>query len=87
MKNKKYIERAKSPDFIDNEERKPAQEEASRYNTAWLDRTVEVWQPLTARKLTREDALEITINTAGFFRILLEWEAAEKQRAKREDKS
>jgi hypothetical protein len=46
-----------------------------------LDRTLEVWQPRTSRKLTREDARQINENVNGFFRILLEWEMASQQEA------
>jgi hypothetical protein len=46
-----------------------------------LDRTLEVWQPRTSRKLTREDARQIVENVNGFFRILLEWEMASQREA------
>jgi hypothetical protein len=44
----------------------------------FLDQTVTFWQPRTSRKLTREDGRQIAENVSGFFRILLEWEAAEQ---------
>ncbi len=44
----------------------------------FLDQTVTFWQPRTSRKLTREDGRQIAENVSGFFRILLEWEAAER---------
>ena len=44
----------------------------------FLDQTVAFWQPRTCRKLTREDGRQIAENVSGFFRILLEWEAAER---------
>lgn len=40
-----------------------------------LDETLRVFQPRTARVLTREDAREIHQNLTGFFRVLLEWDA------------
>jgi hypothetical protein len=46
-----------------------------------LDRTLEVWQPRTSRKLTREDARQIVENVTGFVRILLEWEIASQREA------
>ncbi|MGA2998764.1 hypothetical protein [Bradyrhizobium sp.] len=46
----------------------------------FLDYTIAVWQPYSARPLTREDAQEIPHNVAGFFRILQEW-AYEERRA------
>lgn len=39
----------------------------------FLDHTVEVFQPHTRRRLTREDAREIHHNLTGFFQVLLEW--------------
>jgi hypothetical protein len=50
-----------------------------------IERALDVWQPRSSRKLTSEDIRQITENTTGFFRILLEWEANE--RALRESKS
>jgi G:T-mismatch repair DNA endonuclease (very short patch repair protein) len=44
----------------------------------FLDQTVTFWQPRTSRKLTREDGRQIAENVSAFFRILLEWEAAER---------
>jgi hypothetical protein len=46
-----------------------------------LARTLEVWQPRTSRKLTREDARQIVENVTGFASILLEWEMASRQEA------
>ena len=39
----------------------------------FLNYTVEVFQPHTRRRLTREDAREIHHNLTGFFQVLLEW--------------
>jgi hypothetical protein len=44
----------------------------------FLDQTIAFWQPRTHRTLTREDGRQIAENVSGFFRILLEWEAAER---------
>jgi hypothetical protein len=41
--------------------------------------TEEVWQPRTSRRLTDEDLREIAENTAGFFRVLMEWEQRQDQ--------
>ena len=46
-----------------------------------LDQTLEIWQPRTSRKLTREDARQIVENITGFFRLLLEWEIAAQREA------
>ena len=38
----------------------------------------EVWQPRTKCELSDEDAREIAENLVGFFRVLREWNAADK---------
>lgn len=40
--------------------------------------TLAVWQPRTRRRLTDEDARQITENVVGFFQRLLAWDAAER---------
>jgi hypothetical protein len=42
-------------------------------------RTVEVWQPRAGQSLSDEEARETAENIVGFFNLLLEWEAAEKE--------
>ena len=37
------------------------------------EHTIAVWQPRLRRRLTNEDAREITENLTGFFTILAEW--------------
>jgi hypothetical protein len=44
----------------------------------FIDETVAIWQKRTTRRLTREDGREIVENMTGFFRILLEWDRAER---------
>ena len=39
-------------------------------------RTIEFWQPLAKRNLTREDARQITENLGGFFNLLNVWAAS-----------
>jgi len=46
---------------------------------AFLDRTIELFQARTNRKLTREDAREMIENVTGFFRILGEWNRTEQE--------
>lgn len=41
-----------------------------------IERTLEVWQPRAVRQLTREDARQMVENIAGFFHLLLVWDAA-----------
>ena len=41
------------------------------------DQTVDVWQSRTLRRLSNEDAREITENLIGFFSILGEWSRKE----------
>jgi hypothetical protein len=45
-----------------------------------IDRTLEVWQPRSAHRLSDEDARAILENVKGFFTLLLEWEANEQQK-------
>jgi hypothetical protein len=54
----------------DSGDRSPSEE--------FLDQTIEVWQPRSKRKLTRDDAREIARNMTGFFRVLKEWEHEDK---------
>jgi hypothetical protein len=46
----------------------------------FLDETIAFWQPRAKRTLTREDAREIIENLTGFFRVLDEWDRAERKR-------
>lgn len=46
--------------------------------------TKAAWQPRTANNLSDEDAREIAENVTGFFKLLEEWEACEKERTARE---
>lgn len=41
---------------------------------AFLDRTAQLFEQRTGRKLTREDARQIVENVTGFFRLLAEWQ-------------
>jgi hypothetical protein len=45
-----------------------------------IDRTLEVWQPRNAQRLSDEDARAILENVTGFFTLLLEWETSEQQK-------
>jgi len=45
-----------------------------------IDRTLEVWQPRNADRLSDEDARAILENVKGFFTLLLEWETNEQQK-------
>jgi hypothetical protein len=49
-----------------------------------IARTKETWQPRAACSLSDEDARETAENVTGFFRLLLEWEAREKEQTARE---
>ena len=44
-----------------------------------IEQTRDYWQRRTPKKLTSEDARQITENLTGFFRVLVEWEAAERR--------
>ena len=41
------------------------------------EHTIAVWQPRHRRRLSKEDAREITENITGFFAILAEWSRQE----------
>jgi hypothetical protein len=45
-----------------------------------IDRTLEVWQPRNAQRLSDEDARAILENVKAFFALLLEWETNEQQK-------
>ena len=45
-----------------------------------IDRTLEVWQPRNAQRLSDEDARAILENVKGFFTLLLEWETDDQQK-------
>jgi hypothetical protein len=45
----------------------------------FIDQTIAIWQPRSERRLTREDGREIIENISGFFRILQEWDRAERK--------
>lgn len=49
-------------------------------------KTLGVWRPRTASRLSEEDARNIAENIAGFFTILLEWEAREKEKENTESR-
>ncbi|WP_434722458.1 hypothetical protein [Mesorhizobium sp. RIZ17] len=42
-----------------------------------LDRTVELFEQRTGRKLSKENARQIVENVTGFFRLLAEWQDME----------
>jgi hypothetical protein len=44
----------------------------------FVDETVAFWQKRSKRQLTREDGRQIIENLTGFFRILQEWDRAER---------
>jgi hypothetical protein len=56
-------------------------------NNQLIDHTLKVWQPRTSELLTREDGRQISENVTGFFKILLEWEVAERMAASQNTKT
>lgn len=44
----------------------------------FIDETVAFWQKRSKRQLTREDGRQIIENLTGFFRVLQEWDRAER---------
>jgi hypothetical protein len=51
---------------------------ASVERVDFIDQTIAIWQKRTERRLTREDGREIIENVTGFFRILQEWDRADR---------
>ena len=45
-----------------------------------IEDTIAFWQPRTAHNLCGEDAREIAANLVGFFKVLSEWEIADRGR-------
>jgi hypothetical protein len=45
----------------------------------YIAQTIALWEPRAGRQLTHEDAREIIENVSGFFRILHEWDQAERR--------
>jgi hypothetical protein len=58
-----------------------AADERDQAKPQLIKQTLEVWQPRTSKVLTREDARQIAENVAGFFAILMEWDATEQYTA------
>lgn len=48
-----------------------------------IEGAVALWQQHSPRNLTREDGREIIENMTGFFRLLQEWDRADRARAGR----
>jgi hypothetical protein len=46
--------------------------------TRFIEGTLELWRKRSSRVLSKDDAREIAENVAGFFQILMEWEATEQ---------
>jgi hypothetical protein len=44
------------------------------HNVDLVDRTLRVFQPRSARRLTADDARQISSNLVGFFTVLREWD-------------
>jgi hypothetical protein len=44
----------------------------TRYSKEFLEKTIQVWQPLSEKELTEEDAREIVENMTGLFSFLIE---------------
>jgi hypothetical protein len=51
---------------------------------ALIDEALEIFQPRTSKRLSREDGREIYVNLTGFFRVLQSWERAEREQLARE---
>jgi hypothetical protein len=47
-------------------------------NSDFIDQTTAIWQKHSRRQLNREDGREIIENMIGFFRVLQDWDNAER---------
>jgi hypothetical protein len=45
----------------------------------FLDEGLQFWRSRTSRKLSREDVRQTVENLCGFFAVLRDWDAAERQ--------
>lgn len=50
-----------------------------RFSDDLVEKARHVFQKRTSRKLTNEDARQMLENLTGFFRVLLEWDRAERR--------
>ncbi|MBI3590133.1 MAG: hypothetical protein HY094_01990 [Candidatus Melainabacteria bacterium] len=50
-------------------------------NTAFLEKTIKVWQPYSEKPLTFEDAREIIHNTVGAYKLLIKWEMERQKKS------
>ena len=55
-----------------------------KLNSDLIKTTIEVWQPLSEKKLNEEDAREIIENITGFFSTLKRWDDKEKEESEDE---
>jgi hypothetical protein len=56
------------------------QNASERDGRDFISETVAVWQKQTKRVLTREDGRQIAENMMGFFRVLQEWDRADRMK-------
>ena len=45
-----------------------------------IKKTIDIWQPLSEKKLNHEDAREIIENMTGFFSTLKRWDDEERRK-------
>ncbi len=55
-------------------------------DTAFLQATVEQWEPYYPEPLTEGDARTLATNMTDFFRLLAEWDSAHRQEREQEPK-
>lgn len=63
--------------------REAAADAEAQDNVDPIERAVALWQKHSPRELTREDGREIVENMTGFFRLLQEWDRADRARTGR----
>lgn len=50
-----------------------------RYSEKLIQKTIDVWQPRSEKKLTQDDAIVMLDNAVGVFRLLIRWDREERQ--------
>ena len=52
------------------------------YSDSFIQKTIETWQPYSPKKLSKNDAIEITENMTRLFDLLLEIDIRENKKSK-----
>lgn len=67
----------RSGSFTNSAENLPVK---SKWSEELIQKTIKVWAPKMGRDPTREEAIEMLDKVTGYFRVLIEWDAAERKK-------